>query len=62
VRELNKLVQLEPKDQLGRKLRDLLADKTHKDNNSAIAMASNVTSMSVRIPMEHSISRTFPQI
>ena len=39
VRELNKLVQLEPKDQLGRKLRDLMADKTHKDNNSAIAMA-----------------------
>lgn len=39
VRELNKLVQLEPKDQLGRKLRDLMADKTQKDNNSAIAMA-----------------------
>src|SRR5882724_2392572 len=39
VRELNKLVQLEPKDQLGRKLRDLMADKTHKDNNSAIATA-----------------------
>jgi hypothetical protein len=39
VRELNKLVQLEPKDQLGRKLRDLMADKTHKDNDSAIAMA-----------------------
>ena len=39
VRELNKLVQLEPKDQLGRKLRDLMADKTHKDNNSATAMA-----------------------
>ena len=39
VRELNKLVQLEPKDQLGRKLRDLMADKTHKDNNSAVAMA-----------------------
>lgn len=38
VRELNKLVQLEPKDQLGRKLRDLMADKTHKDNDSAIAM------------------------
>ena len=37
VRELNKLVQLEPKDQLGRKLRDLMADKTHKDNNSAVA-------------------------
>jgi tetratricopeptide (TPR) repeat protein len=39
VRELNKLVQLEPKDQLGRKLRDLMADKTYKDNNSAIATA-----------------------
>jgi hypothetical protein len=39
VRELNKLVQLEPKDQLGRKLRDLMADKTPKDNNSAIATA-----------------------
>jgi hypothetical protein len=39
VRELNKLVQLEPKDQLGRKLRDLMADKTQKDNNSAIATA-----------------------
>ena len=38
VRELNKLVQLEPKDQLGRKLRDLMADKTHKNNDSAIAM------------------------
>jgi hypothetical protein len=38
VRELNKLVQLEPKDELGRKLRDLMADKTHKDNDSAIAM------------------------
>ena len=37
VRELNKLVQLEPKDQLGRKLRDLMADKNHKDNNSAVA-------------------------
>jgi hypothetical protein len=41
VRELNKLVQLEPKDHLGRKLRDLIADKTHKDNDSAIAMKSN---------------------
>ena len=41
VRELNKLVQLEPKDQLGRKLRDLMADKTHKDNNSVTAMASS---------------------
>ena len=41
VRELNKLVQLEPKDQLGRKLRDLMADKTHKDNNSATAVASS---------------------
>ena len=41
VRELNKLVQLEPKDQLGRKLRDLMADKTHKDNDSAIAMKPN---------------------
>jgi hypothetical protein len=39
VRELNKLVQLEPKDQLGRKLRDLMADKTPKDNNFAIATA-----------------------
>lgn len=39
VRELNKLVQLEPKDQLGRKLLDLMADKVHKDNSSAIAMA-----------------------
>jgi len=38
VRELNKLIQLEPKDQLGRKLRDLMADKPHKDNDSAIAM------------------------
>jgi hypothetical protein len=41
VRELNKLVQLEPKDQLGRKLRDLMADKTHKDNDSAVAKASS---------------------
>ena len=41
VRELDKLVQLEPRDQLGRKLRDLLADKTHKDNNSATAVASS---------------------
>jgi len=39
VGELNKLVQLEPKDQLGRKLRDLMAEKTHKDNNSTIATA-----------------------
>jgi hypothetical protein len=30
---------LEPKDQLGRELRDLMADKTHKDNNSTIATA-----------------------
>jgi tetratricopeptide (TPR) repeat protein len=37
VRELNKLVQLQPKDQLGRTLRDLMAGKTHKDNNSTIA-------------------------
>jgi tetratricopeptide (TPR) repeat protein len=41
VRELNKLVQLEPKDQLGRKLRDLMADKSHKDSNSATAEASS---------------------
>jgi tetratricopeptide (TPR) repeat protein len=41
VRELNKLVQLEPKDQLGRKLRDLMADKTHKDSKSVIAAASS---------------------
>jgi hypothetical protein len=41
VRELNKLVQLEPKDQLGRKLRDLMADKTHKDSKSVIAVASS---------------------
>jgi Flp pilus assembly protein TadD len=39
VRELNKLVQLAPKDQLGHKLRGLMADKAHKDNNSAVAMA-----------------------
>jgi hypothetical protein len=39
VRELNKLVQLEPKDQLGRKLRHLMVDKTHHDNSSAIATA-----------------------
>jgi len=39
VRELNKLVQLEPKDQLGRKLRDLMTDKTHNDNSSAVATA-----------------------
>ncbi len=39
-RELDKLVQLEPKDQLGRKLRDILADKKHKDPNPPTTMAS----------------------
>ena len=39
VRELDKLVQLEPKDQLARKLRDLMADKTHKDSNPIVATA-----------------------
>jgi hypothetical protein len=48
VRELNKLVQLEPKDQLGRKLRDLMADKTHKDNNSNSAIATAPSDIYVR--------------
>jgi hypothetical protein len=48
VRELNKLVQLEPKDQLGRKLRDLMADKTHKDNNSNSAIAKASSDIYVR--------------
>jgi tetratricopeptide (TPR) repeat protein len=41
LRELDKLVQLEPKDRLGSKLRDLMAGKAHKDSNSAIAAASS---------------------
>ena len=41
VRELNKLVQLEPKDQLSRKLRDLMVEKTHKDDNSVTAKSSS---------------------
>jgi hypothetical protein len=48
VRELNKLVQLESKDQLGRKLRDLMADKTHKDNNSNSAIATAPSDIYVR--------------
>ena len=55
MRELNKLVQLQPKDQLGRKLRDLMADKTLP------LPRRQATSMSVRIPTAHFISRTFPQ-
>lgn len=39
VRELNKLVALVPRDPLGRKLRDLMAEKNHKDNVPVLAMA-----------------------
>jgi len=40
-RELDKLVQLEPRDQLGRKLREVLTDKTHKGTTAPTTMASS---------------------
>src|ERR1700751_5690096 len=40
-RELDKLVQLEPRDQLGRKLRDVLAGKTRKDSMPSTGVASS---------------------
>ena len=41
-RELDKLVQLQPRDQLGRKLRDVIAGKTRKNSTASTAASSGI--------------------